>query len=334
MGHAMYRNEPVFRMAMDECAEHIARHTGWSVVDELFADESAARIEDVSVWQPVVFALQVALCRWLESRGVLPDAIVGHSLGEIAACVVAGILDLPDGALLVRHYAAQQRRIAGRGGGMLVAEVSAAQMREHLARLGGDLCIASCNGPRTTVVAGAEHSLARLLAELRARDVLCALIRVDVPAHSPAIDAVTPDLVRAIAGITPRPPRLPMISTVFGRALDWREVGPNYFAWNLRQPVLLADAVRHLLVDQQFAALVEISANPILEPALRQSTADAGRGALMFATMRRSDTDDAVGPGRLSAELAKAGYAPGRVTDKASGSGGNRPGGWCTGEAG
>jgi malonyl CoA-acyl carrier protein transacylase len=314
MGRAMYRNESAFRTAMDECAALIARHVGWSVVDELFADAPVARIEDVSVWQPVVFALQVALCRWLEAKGVLPDAVVGHSLGEIAACVIAGILDLPDAALLVRHYSAQQRRIAGSGGGMLVAEVSAARMREHLARLGGDLCIASSNGPRTTVVAGDHDGLAELLADLRGHDVLCALVRVDVPAHSPAIDAVTPDLLRAIAGISSRPSRLPMISTVFGRPLDWREVGPDYFAWNLRRPVLLADATRQLLVDEQFAALIEISANPILEPALRQSAADAGRGALVFATMRRDDASDTVGPRRLLGELAAAGYAPGAAS--------------------
>jgi malonyl CoA-acyl carrier protein transacylase/acyl carrier protein len=314
MGRTMYRDEPVFRAAMDECDAQIARHAGWSVAEELFADEAVARIDDVSVWQPVVFALQVALCRWLESRGVIPDAVVGHSLGEIAACVVSGILDLPDAALLVRHYTAQQRRIAGSGGGMLVAEVSAAWMREHLARLGtSSLCIATSNGPRTTAVAGTQDDLDRLLNDLRGRDVLCAPIRVDLPAHSPAIDAIIPELVRNVAGIIPRPPRLRMISSVFGRTLDWREVCPEYFGWNLRRPVLLADAIRQLL-DEQFAALVEISANPILESALRQSAADADRGVLVFTTMRRTDTDDAVGPRRFPGELAAAGYAPGTAS--------------------
>jgi malonyl CoA-acyl carrier protein transacylase len=315
MGRAMYRGEPAFRTAMDECDALFGPHTGWSVVDEMFAGEAAVRIDDVSVWQPVVFTLQVALSRWLESQGVTPDAVVGHSLGEIAACVIAGILDLPDAVLVVRHYAAQQRRLAGLGGGMLVAEVSAAQMRDHLDRLGSDLCIATSNGPRTTVVAGTLDSLDEMLADLRGRDVLCASIRVDVPAHSPAMDAIMPDLVRSIAGITPRSPRLPMISSVLGRAIDWREIGPDYFAWNLRRPVLLAAATRHLLVDEQFAALIEISANPILEAALRQSTADAGRGALVFSTMRRSDADDAVGPWRLLDELTVAGYVPRAASD-------------------
>jgi malonyl CoA-acyl carrier protein transacylase/acyl carrier protein len=315
MGRTMYQDEPTFRAAMDECDAHVARHAGWSVVDELFADEATVRIDDVSVWQPVVFALQVALCRWLESRGVTPDAVVGHSLGELAACVISGILDLSDAALLVRHYTVQQRRIAGSGGGMVVAELSAAQMREHLDRLGSELCIATQNGPRTTVIAGPQDGLDRLLADLRSRDVLCAQIRVDLPAHSPAIDAILPDLVQSITDITPRPPRLPMISSVFGRALNWREVGPDYFAWNLRRPVLLADATRHLLVDEQFAALVEVSANPILESALLQSATEADRGALVFTTMRRSDADDAAGPRRLLDELAAAGYVLDTVSD-------------------
>lgn len=303
MGRTMFRTEPVFRAALEECASALAEHTGWSLVDELFLDEPAARTGDVGVMQPVVFAVQVGIARWLEAHGVPPSAVVGHSVGEIAACAVAGILDIDDAVRLVHHYSDQQRRVAGPEHGMAVAELSAEDL---LARLParGSLSIAAHNGPRTTVLAGPAAELARVVAALRSDDVLCAMVRVDLAAHSAAIDPIMADLVRAVGSLRPKPGRVPMISSVTGSELDWRAVDAAYFARNLRQTVRLSEAVAGLLREHD--VLVEVSAHPVLAPALRQCA--AGTPVEVVATMRNGD-DDRAGPVAALAALTDRGRA-------------------------
>ncbi|MBB5960587.1 malonyl CoA-acyl carrier protein transacylase/acyl carrier protein [Saccharothrix tamanrassetensis] len=290
MGRTMFRTEPVFRAALEECSSALAEHTGWSIVDELFLDEPDARTGDVGVMQPVVFAVQVGIARWLEAHGAPPSAVVGHSVGEIAACAVAGILDVPDAVRLVHHYSDQQRRVAGPGHGMAVAELSADELCARLPA-GSSLSVAAHNGPRTTVLAGPAAELAELVAALRADDVLCAAVRVDLAAHSPAIDPIMADLVRAVGTLRPGPGRVPMISSVTGAELDWRTVDAAYFADNLRRTVRLSEAVAVLLPDHD--VLVEVSAHPVLVPALRQCA--AGTPVDVVATMRNGD-DDSAGP--------------------------------------
>ncbi|MEU1485151.1 condensation domain-containing protein [Streptomyces sp. NPDC005752] len=286
MGRTLFRAEPAFRTVLEECDRELARHTGWSLVHELFLDEPEARTGDVGVMQPITFAVQVGIARWLESKGVLPSAVAGHSIGEIAACVIAGILDIPDAARLVHHYSDQQRRVAGPTCGMAAFELSAADLTPHLRE---GVSIAARNGPRTTILAGERSVLEAIVSELQGRDVLCAMVRVDLPAHSAAIDPIMADLERAVGTLTPKPGRIPMVSSVTGEELDWQQATAGYFAGNLRHPVLLADAVSRLLREND--VLVEISAHPVLAPALQQSVDDSATGATVVTTMRRSDDD-------------------------------------------
>ncbi|MFJ7900279.1 acyltransferase domain-containing protein [Streptomyces sp. NPDC096198] len=305
MARGLYRTEPVFRSVLEECDRELARHAGFSLVEELFLDEPQARTGDVGVMQPVVFAVQVGLAAWLESCGVRPGAVVGHSLGEIAACVIAGVLDLPDAVRLVHHYSDQQRRVAGPDRGMAVVELDADALQARLAARNSPACVAARNGPRTTALAGGRAELEEIVAGLKAEGVLCAMIRVDLAAHSPAIDPVMADLERALAGIAGRPGRIPVISSVTGRPLDPRDVTPGYFARNLREQVRLADATAHLL-REKFDVLLEISANPVLVPALQQSADDFGRTATVLPTMRRGD-DDRTGLAETLEALARLG---------------------------
>ncbi|MEU9256162.1 acyltransferase domain-containing protein [Streptomyces sp. NPDC048270] len=308
MARTMLRTEPVFRSVLEDCDRELARHTGWSLLEELHADETAARSGDVGVMQPVLFAIQVGIAAWLEAAGVRPDAVVGHSLGEVAAAVIAGILDLPDAVRLIHHYSDQQRRVAGSGSGMAVVELSAADLQQRLDdRVGGrEISVATQNGPRTTGLAGPRAALEALVADLKAEGVLCGMIRVDLPAHSPGIDPITADLEAAIGTLTPRPGRIPMISSVTGEPLDWREADASYFVRNLRRPVLLAQATAHLLTHGT-GVLVEISANPVLAPALRQSAEEYGGSAAVLATMRREGEDDRAGLVETLAALAGLG---------------------------
>ncbi|GAA1454893.1 condensation domain-containing protein [Nocardiopsis tropica] len=289
MARELLRTEPVFRSVLRECDAELARHTGWSLLEELHLDEPHIRSGDVGVMQPLLCAVQIGIAAWLEDAGVRPGAVAGHSLGEVAACVIAGVLDIPDAMRLIHHYSDQQRRVAGRGSGMAVFELSAAELVAHLDARGSTVEVAAHNGPRTTVLAGDGAELRAVVADFQARDVLCAMVRVDLPAHSPAIDPVMDDLERAVGELSPRPGRLPMISSVTGRELEWQEATAAYFARNLRHTVLLAEATELLLAEHD--VLVEISAHPVLAPALEQSVRAHGGRATVLTTMRQGPDD-------------------------------------------
>ncbi|WP_346099520.1 acyltransferase domain-containing protein [Streptomyces olivaceiscleroticus] len=337
MARHMLRSEPVFRAAVERCDRELARHTGWSVLDVLHVEAGRADYDDVSVTQPVLFSVQVALAAWLEHRGVRPDVVAGHSLGEIAAAVIAGFLDIPEAARVVHHYSRHQARIAGRGEGMAVVELSAAELGGDPAVAfirptdgtdrtgtdadgytdGGRLVIAAHNGPGSTVVAGPVAELEALLARLKARGVLASMVRVNVAAHSPAIDEIVPDLIDDLGELSVAPGRIPMLSTVTARPLTAGELDAVYFARNLREPVRLAEATGKILADG-CAALVEISAHPVLSAALQQSARQAGDTARVLATMVRAD-DDRAGPWAALTELAALGALrpPAQSTDTA-----------------
>jgi malonyl CoA-acyl carrier protein transacylase len=296
MGRRMLADEPVFAEAVDACAAELSQHVAWDVRRELTRDPVDSRLDDVTVGQPLVFVLQVALARWLESRGVFPSVVAGHSIGEIAASVIAGMLPLRDAVRLLVHYTRVQGRLAGRGGAMMLVEAAPGTVEQALVAVGDErVVIATVNGPRTTALAGPRVALERVKTALESRRLPCAWIRVDVAAHGPDIDAVLPDLVASVSGIEPRPPRVPLISSVTGAELDWRDADPHYFARNLRHRVQFSTAVSRIL-DEPTGALVEVSANPILGPALQECVDDLGAPTHVLATMRRMDPDDRVGP--------------------------------------
>jgi len=305
MARSMLRHEPVFRAAMEQCDAELSRYVSWSLLHELFKPEGETSWDDVTVAQPALFAIELSLAAWWESRGVRPDAVVGHSLGELVAAVIAGVLDLPDAIRLVYHYTRVQGIVADRGGGMAIVELPAAKL-ERFAD-GERVVIAGRNGPRATVLSGEVTDLEAILSELRGEGVLCAMIRVGLAAHSPAIDEVMTELEESIAGITAHPARIPLYSTVTGELADWRELGPAYFAGNLRRPVVLADAMQAML-KAGYGVFVELSAHPVLLPALEQCAAESGHEAVVFATMRRA-ADDREGPAQTLADLCDLGVA-------------------------
>ncbi len=233
MGTELAAASPVFAARLAECSAALEPYTGWRVQDVLSGAAGAPPLDGAQVVQPALWAVMVALAAVWEAAGVIPDAVTGHSQGEIAAATVAGILPLPDAARVV---AARSRALAalGAGGGMLSVVMPDGQVRELLARWAGRLQVAAVNSPAATVVSGDAAALAELGAELAARRVL----RWPVPdtgfvAHSPRLDDLAAVLEQDLAGIRPGPGRVPMYSTVTGGPIDGPQLGRRLL---VRQP--------------------------------------------------------------------------------------------------
>ncbi|HWF73956.1 MAG TPA: SDR family NAD(P)-dependent oxidoreductase, partial [Solirubrobacteraceae bacterium] len=286
--------EPAFAAALRELDELIAPAAGFSVCEEL---ERREELTAMARLQPVLFAVQVALARLLTAYGVKPAAVVGHSLGEVAAAVTAGALSTADGVRVVTLRSRLLATLAG-SGSMALLELSA----EELERLLGDgvgvgadgrpgVAVAAFNAPGQIAVAGTAPEVEAVVAAVEARGLLAKLIKSTVPGHCMLVDPVVEDLRAGLAGLAPREPHIPFYGTVLDDARAAPGFGASYWAANIRRPVRFAQAVAAAVADGH-ASFVEVSPHPVLSHALIDNVHTAGVAQpVVLATGRRSDDE-------------------------------------------
>ncbi|MGW7008181.1 SDR family NAD(P)-dependent oxidoreductase, partial [Streptomyces sp. NPDC054933] len=267
-------SSPVFAQRLTECAAALSEHVDWSLLDVLRGAPAAPDLDRVDVVQPALFAVMVSLAELWRACGVEPDAVVGHSQGEIAAACVAGALSLADAAKVVALRSKVLRRLSGRGAMMSVA-LPLDEARPRLEKWGERLSVAAINGPGSLVVSGDPQAVDELFAELSAEDVRVRKIPVDYASHSAHVDEIRAELGELLGSIEPRPAEVPFLSTVTGDWLGTTELDADYWFRNLRHTVQLERAVR-ALADGGFRGFVETSPHPVLTLGI-QETLEAQR---------------------------------------------------------
>jgi acyl transferase domain-containing protein/acyl carrier protein len=251
----------VFAGRLRECGEALAEFVDWSLEGVLRGADGAPSLERVDVVQPALFAVMVALAELWGACGVRPDAVVGHSQGEIAAACVAGALSLEDAARVVALRSRALVALAGRGGMVSVA-AGALEVQERVGRYDG-VSIAAVNGPRSVVVSGDPGGLEELLAECERDGVKARRIPVDYAAHSAHVEEIRGELLEGCAGLLVRPGEVPFYSAVSGGQLDTGELGAEYWYRNLRETVQFEWAARTLL-SGGYRTFIELSPHPVL----------------------------------------------------------------------
>ncbi|WP_283164934.1 type I polyketide synthase [Streptomyces sp. HU2014] len=324
MGRRLLASSPAFREAVEEADAALTPLLGWSVRDELAAGTpDPARQALTQVAQPLLFTVQTALTAALAALGVHPEAVAGHSVGEIAAAHACGALGLAAAARVVAHRSSAQARTAG-SGRMAAVGLAPDRARDELVRYEGLLELAAVNSPADVTIAGDENALDDLARTLAGRGTFFRMLELDHAFHTSRMDPVEDDLRAALAGLCPEPGRLPFASTVTGTLHKGEELTADYWWRNVRRPVLLPDAVL-ALAEAGCDAFVEIGPHPVLASYLRRTLATARpyAPAAVVPTLAR----DADGPGALEqtvAALLTAGArtdtgpllpVPGRVRD-------------------
>jgi acyl transferase domain-containing protein/NADPH:quinone reductase-like Zn-dependent oxidoreductase/acyl carrier protein len=290
MGRELLATEPAFAATIDELEPLIAREAGFSVRAELVADETVTGIEKI---QPTIFAVQVALAAAWRSRGVEPAAVIGHSLGEAAAAVVAGALTLDDGVKVICRRSQLVTRIAG-GGAMATIELPHREVAAELAAAGiDDVTVAVIVSPGSTVVAGNPARVDELVAGWEARDLHARKIAVDYASHSPHVDSILDDVAEQLEGLAPTAATIPVYSTVLEDPKKPASFDAGYWVNNLRRPVRFADAVTAAVLDGH-RIFVELSPHPLLTYAIAETAKSIGRDATAMGTLRR-DGDQSLG---------------------------------------
>ncbi|ODR08073.1 beta-ketoacyl synthase [Mycolicibacillus koreensis] len=290
MGRRLHEQEPVFAEALLACDQALHPHLGMSVITEMtgVGQHSGTPLGDIGVIQPAIFAIQVALAALWRSWGVHPAAVVGHSMGEVAAAHVAGALTLDDAARVIATRARLLRRVRGQGT-MVLTELTEAEAGELIAGHTDHVAVAAHNSHRSTVLSGAQPVLANLMAELERRDRFCRWIDVDVASHSPQMQSLTIDLRAALADLTPTAPTVPFYSTVTGGLLTDRPLDAGYWVDNLRRPVRFSPVVQGLLRSGH-DTVVEISPHPILLIGVREDAAHLDTPCTVLPSLRREDS--------------------------------------------
>ncbi|MFD5556931.1 SDR family NAD(P)-dependent oxidoreductase [Streptomyces sp. NPDC127068] len=300
MGRELAAEQPVFAEALEQCADALAPWTDWSPHAVLAARPGAAPLDRVDVVQPALFAVMTSLAALWRHHGVRPDAVVGHSQGEIAAACVAGGLDLADAARVVALRSRAIAGLLGTGGGMVSVTAEPALVVGLVERWRGRIEVAAVNGPSSLTLSGEAAALTELLDVCAAEGVWARRIPVDYASHSPQVDRIEGELARELGPITPRPGAVRFHSTVTGGEWDTTGLDAGYWFRNLRQRVRFEEVVRGLL-DQGFTTFVEVSPHPVLTVPVEQTIEAVDARAAVFGTLQR-DT----GAGRFTAALAEA----------------------------
>jgi acyl transferase domain-containing protein len=285
MGLELLDSSPVFRQRFAECAEALAVYLDWSLADAL---GDASMLERVEVIQPALWAVMVSLADVWRSYGVRPDAVVGHSQGEIAAACVAGGLSLADGARIV---ALRSRALAGLpGGGMVSVALPADQVRERLVPWGDRLALAVVNGPASVVVGGDAEACAQLLAGCAADGIRARRVPASQAGHCAWVEPLRDQVLESLAPVRPRAAEVAFYSTVTGDAFDPAGLDANYWYANMRETVQFEQTTKTLF-DQGFRVFVEVSAHPVLTMSMQESLDDIrGTATVVTGTLRRQES--------------------------------------------
>ncbi|WP_282704264.1 type I polyketide synthase, partial [Streptomyces sp. CC219B] len=288
MGRELLTLSPVFADLVGEVSALVEELAGWSLLDVLTGAPEAQDVDRVDVIQPVMFTVMVGLARLWESLGVCPDAVVGHSQGEIAAACVAGILSLEDAVRIVVTRSAAITAIAG-GGTMLSVAAPVTEAAKALEPWTGRLWVAAVNGPSSTVVAGDLEAALEFMASAQEHGPRVRRIPVDYASHSPHVEAVRQQIIDGLTGLTPSAGRIPMYSTVTGELADGASMDGAYWYHNLREPVRFEEATCALL-DDGITVFVEASAHPVLTTGIAETAEERGTaGVTVTGTLRRDE---------------------------------------------
>ncbi|GDY51961.1 hypothetical protein SVIO_025840 [Streptomyces violaceusniger] len=299
MGQGLHAAHPVFAAAYDQvCA-----------LFDMPIDVGSEALNETGMTQPALFAMEVAAYRLVESWGLVPDVVAGHSVGEIAAAHVAGVLSLEDAVTLVSARARLMQALPA-GGAMAAVQATEEEVLPGL-RPDGDVGIAAVNGPRSVVVSGAEDAVAEVVEHFARQGRRTSRLKVSHAFHSPLMDPMLEEFARVLDGLTFHEPSIPVVSNLTGRIAEG--YSPQYWARHVRETVRFADGVSAMR-DEGVSTFLEIGPDAALTSMIKDNLdpgdglADDAPASVSAVALTRRGHDEATTAARAVAALWTRGH--------------------------
>ena len=275
MGVELLSSNAAFRATLEACDAALLRLWPHGSLLEILrsAASNPATLERIDVVQPALVAMALGYAAALRAIGIQPAAVVGHSLGEVAAACIAGALTIEDAMRIASRRSALMHSVAGQGA-MALVELPIEEARSRLAAAGGDVCVAVSQSPNSVVISGRPSDVVGLCDRWTAEGVFCRRVNVEVASHSSQMDPLVPRLVQELAGLRPRQADVDLFSTVTASRERGERLDAAYWGMNLRQTVRFAETVASLQAEG-FDTFVELSPHALLSFAIRQTTSAA-----------------------------------------------------------
>lgn len=310
MGRELLASNEIFRAKIEEVDAIFAPLSGWSLLDEMAKPQEEERIALTEVAQPMLFAQQMGLTAVMQDAKITPSAVMGHSVGEVAAACASGALSLEQATRVIYHRSQEQAATAGVGM-MAALGLDAATAAEEMSKIGGWLEIAAINGPSAVTVAGSEGALNKLVERVSDSGSFARMLKLNYPFHTQAMDPIKPGLLNALTDIAPSASTIPFVSTVTGEVLEGENLTAGYWFDNVRQPVNFHGAISHLMSEQGIALFIEVGPHPVLKDYVAQTARASSTPVTVLETLRRPGKDTPVSDQVSLANAIAAAYANG-----------------------
>jgi 1-acyl-sn-glycerol-3-phosphate acyltransferase len=289
MGRQLFDAESVFRSAIEECDRLFQGIGTWALMEALWVEESHSRVQEPNLAPVVNLAIQVGLTRLWRSWGIIPDALIGHSAGEIGAAWAAGALSLEDALKVAFHRGQLQHRLVG-SGTMLAAGVSENEAIQLTEGLSDRVSIAAINSPTSVTFSGERRALGQIAVALDGQQRFNRFLPVEVPYHAPCLESLRSEFIELLASLAPRPVVVPLISTVSGRWFAETLADADYWYDNLRRPVRFAEAIDRL-TQEEYDLFLEIGPHPVLAASIVECLSARSRTGTVLPSLRRKEEE-------------------------------------------
>ncbi|GAM17140.1 hypothetical protein SAMD00019534_003150 [Acytostelium subglobosum LB1] len=292
MGKELFEGNFIFRNEFKKCSSLFHALSGWSIIDKLFDPRNTEAIHDTWLAQPSIFATQVGICAVLKAAGVRPASVIGHSLGEVVAAHVAGVLSLEDSIKLMWTRSHLQNKTTGTGK-MCITVSSKEDILALVDKYGltGKIVIAGNNSSKSVGISGSNAYMDSFMSIMKDEHVAFKPIRINAGFHSYLMDTIKDEFYSTFPRITHNEPLVPFYSTTLGKLIDANNykhlLNVDYWWSNLRETVMFKEALSELVRLEEFDCYIEVSAHPIISFFVNHMIRERSSNHIIFPTMSR-----------------------------------------------
>ena len=290
MGRELLASDPIFKANIEKLEKMLAVHADWSLIEELSRDEETSKISETNIAQPAIFAVQIALYEMWKAKGVHPKAVVGHSIGEVAAGYVSGALTLEQAVLLIFHRSRVQFKATDKGK-MLAVGVSHEDAKKLIEGKEHRVSVGAVNGPTMVAFSGDTDAIEEIAAECDGKDIFHKLLVVRVPFHSHHMEPLKDELLTSLGEFKTKATTIPFYSTVEGKIVAGEDLTPEYWFKNVRDAVLFTDAIDAQIKDG-FDTFIELGPHPIHAIGVNDLLEINKKKGLVIASLRRNENEE------------------------------------------